>query len=127
MAKLYLMNFETPGEPEYVLLKAGLFTYARTLEGTRAEPTERLGRFFRGVAPPLETLVPALCRIVYYLNVERGGVLDPCRERVAAMTAMEEIGVGNGRAEFAKLTMLISGVMEQVAEERRNLPPVGNL
>lgn len=128
MAKPFALNFDTIGEPEYILARAGLYWVIHTPDGTAIEACEKLTRLFGGSpVPPPEALVPVLIQVATCCNAELGGAIDVCGERSKAIDAVRKLGITHSHGAISHLFTLIGEAAAATAEERRNLPPVSPL
>ena len=122
MRPLFALYFDTPGEVEYVLGKAGLYQAIRTESGSRAEPTEELRRFFPGGnIPPEETLVPLLAQIVDFSD--RLGAVNRTGERSRIIDALQQLGITHEHGAISQLLTVIRQATQEAAMDVAKLPP----
>jgi hypothetical protein len=121
MPDIAIIFFDTPGHPEYVLAKAGLFS-------SKGDMSATLLRLFNGAAmPPVETLIPALIAVVNVCNAELGGALDCYGERTRAIEGLRRIGLSDCHGAIGEVFDAIIEATAVVAEERRTQGPPVNL
>lgn len=126
MEPLRAWNFDSPGEIEYVLGKAGFYQAIRTESGSRVEPTDKLRQIFPGgVVPAEEMLIPLLTRIIDLCD--RLGAVNRDAEKSQVITALKTLGVTHEHGAISQLFADIRQATQQAARDVAALPPFRGL
>jgi hypothetical protein len=107
-------RFWSPGPPEYILVKAGLFD----LIDLAVSPTKRLMRL---LDPLPDELQPLLVRMAETCALELGGAIDTGGLRSRLVSELRALGLRDGA--IGDLFVLMTKGAAATAEERRGQGP----
>ena len=109
--------FWSPGPPEYILVKAGLFDVILP----EVSPTERLSRLLRPIDTVPDDLLPILVRMAECVAIELGGAIDTGALRSRLVAELRTLGLRH--EAIGDLFVLMTKGAAAAAEERRRQEP----
>lgn len=110
-------RFWSPGPPEYILVKAGLF---RVVD-SNVSPTDRLTRLLRPIDTVPDDLLPILVRMAECAAIELGGAIDTRALRSRVVSELRTLGLPH--EAIGELFVLMTDGAAAAAEERRRQKP----
>jgi hypothetical protein len=110
-------RFWSPGPPEYILVKAGLFDVILP----EVSPTKRLTRLLRPIDTVPDDLLPILVRMAECAAIELGGAIDTGALRSRLVSELRALGLRH--EAIGDLFVLMTEGAAATAEERRGEGP----